>query len=232
VRELHASRRHRLVLHLPFLAGIAPVRWLGDRVVEAPEEEVAAIGRADVKAFVHGVLNRITGPDAVAGVQLASSGGGRGPAVAALLGLCLSGGAGTYCLATGGLPDPVRLVQRSEEPKHARKADARRTNARANKAPAAPTGAQADPPHRPVAIVTSEPDAQSKTEPRGGRRAMHEPDPRDEFGFEGVIGSAAPPPSSGASTATASSTTPASPSGGSSTPSSSPPPTSGGEFLP
>ena len=38
------------------------------------------------------------------------------PAVAALLSLCLGGGAGTYCVATGGLPDPVvRLVHRAGE---------------------------------------------------------------------------------------------------------------------
>ena len=36
VRELHASRRHRLAFHLPFVAGIAPTRWLGDRLADAP----------------------------------------------------------------------------------------------------------------------------------------------------------------------------------------------------
>ena len=94
VRELHASRRHRLAFHLPFVAGIAPARWLGDRLTDGPSP----------KPLFHGVLQRLPSPDLAAGVQLASSGGGRGPAVAALLGLCLSGGAGTYCLATGALP--------------------------------------------------------------------------------------------------------------------------------
>jgi RNA polymerase sigma factor (sigma-70 family) len=233
VRELHASRRHRLVLHLPFLAGVAPVRWLGDRVADGSPPET---GRGpDIRGLVHGVLNRFTGSDAVTSVQLASSGGGRGPAVAALLGLCLSGGAGTYCLATGALPDPVRLVQRGEEPKKARRAEAKRPSAHTNEpqAPAHLTGAQASPPHRPVAVVTREPEAQAKTRPADGKPA-HEPDPRDEFGFEGVTGGAAPAPSGSGSgsAATASSTTPASSSGGSSTPSSSRPPTSGGEFLP
>ena len=101
VRELHASRRHRLAFHLPFVAGIAPARWLGDRLTDGPSP----------KPLFHGVLQRLPSPDLAAGVQLASSGGGRGPAVAALLGLCLSGGAGTYCLATGALPDPTRLVR-------------------------------------------------------------------------------------------------------------------------
>jgi RNA polymerase sigma factor (sigma-70 family) len=233
VRELHASRRHRLVLHLPFLAGIAPVRWLGDRVVDAPPAES---GRGpDLKALAHGLLNRITGPDAVTSAQLASSGGGRGPAVAALLGLCISGGAGTYCLATGALPDPVRLVHRSDDSKKARKAAAGRSRARTDEPhrPSASTGSQAEPPRRPVAVATREPDARPKnTEPN--KKTKRSPDPRDEFGFELVSGSAEPASSgsSGGSTATASSSAAAPASGSGSTPSSSPPPTSGGEFLP
>jgi len=235
VRELHASRRHRLALHLPFLAGIAPVRWLRDRVVDSSEHQAAPVRAwSDLKEIAHGVLNRIGSPDAVAGVQLASSGGGRGPAVAALLGLCLSGGAGTYCIATGSLPDPVRLVDRGAETKHARNADGGQ-KPRRDPEPAGtvePPGSQSAPAHRPVAVATTTPSKPKSDTRKKPKRAS---DPRDEFGFEGVTGSAepAPAPSSGATTATASSAGSAtSSSGGDSTASASPPPTSGGEFLP
>jgi RNA polymerase sigma factor (sigma-70 family) len=236
VRELHASRRHRLALHLPFLAGVAPVRWLGHRVVGGSEERDTAVGSgADVRGFVHGVVNRVTGPDAVAGVQLASSGGGRGPAVAALLGLCLSGGAGTYCIATGGLPDPVRLVDRGADTRHVRKADAAQKTRR-DPEPAEPAASQTAPAHRPVAVATTTPQpTPTKTEPKARSKPKRSPDARDEFGFEGVTGSAEPPPASGGggTTATASSagSSPSPPTGGS-IPSSSSPPTSGGEFMP
>ena len=46
------------------LAGIAPLRWLGDRVVEPAGEPVAALGRGpDVKGVVHGVAGPVHQPD-------------------------------------------------------------------------------------------------------------------------------------------------------------------------
>ncbi len=36
VRELHRSRLHRLALHLPLVATIAPARWLADRFADDP----------------------------------------------------------------------------------------------------------------------------------------------------------------------------------------------------
>ena len=76
----------------------------------------------DLKASIHGLLNRLQGPDVATSVQMASGGGGRGPAVAALLGLCLGGGAGTYCLTSGAIPDPVRILrpEETEAPKRER----------------------------------------------------------------------------------------------------------------
>ena len=124
VRELHASRRHRALLYLPFVAGIAPARWLGGRVVDAHEPAASGAG-PDLKASIHGLLNRLQGPDVATSVQMASGGGGRGPAVAALLGLCLGGGAGTYCLTSGAIPDPVRIV-RPEETKAPKRERARK----------------------------------------------------------------------------------------------------------
>jgi RNA polymerase sigma factor (sigma-70 family) len=226
VRELHASRLHRLALHLPFVAGIAPARWLGDRVVDG-----SAPRGLDLKALAHGALNRFTGSDAATGVQLASTGGGgRGTAVAALVSLCLGSGAGTYCLATGGLPDPVGLVHRAEQPDPPpeKKEPTRRRAER----PAPTATPVAVPSPRPVATIAapaSQP-TQPRARPRKTRRT--EPtDPQHEFGFESATAdpsgaTAAPAPSAATATTSDSSPPPRS------TPSSSPPPTSGGEFLP
>jgi RNA polymerase sigma factor (sigma-70 family) len=43
VRDLHRSRLHRLALHLPLVAGVAPARWLGDRLREERGADVAAL---------------------------------------------------------------------------------------------------------------------------------------------------------------------------------------------
>jgi RNA polymerase sigma factor (sigma-70 family) len=242
VRELHASRRHRLALHLPFVAGIAPVRWLGDRV------EDGSPGRwPDVKGVAHGVLNRVTGGDAATSMQLASSGGGRGPAVAALLGLCLSGGAGTYCVATGVFPDPVRIVHDDGRGADQHRHKPARSSHERKRAPSAPT-----PTPIPVTVAsreptdTSTPSSPDRRQPEQRRKTKRadDADPADEFGFEGTTGS--PGGSSAASPTVATAATSAqsgspeggssapssTPSDGGSTPSSSPPPTSGGEFMP
>jgi RNA polymerase sigma factor (sigma-70 family) len=59
VRELHSSRRHRLALHVPWLAGVAPLRWLGDRIVDGSER---GPGRwSGARDLAHGVLHRVTG---------------------------------------------------------------------------------------------------------------------------------------------------------------------------
>jgi RNA polymerase sigma factor (sigma-70 family) len=68
----------------PAPGGVAPCGWLGDRVADGSGPR-----GVDVKALVHGAIHRVAGPDAATGMQLASSGGGRGTAVAALLSLCL-----------------------------------------------------------------------------------------------------------------------------------------------
>jgi hypothetical protein len=223
VRELHASRMHRLALHVPFLAGVLPVRWLGDRVVEG-----SAPRGPDLKAVVSGALHRITGSDAATSLQLASTGGGgRGPAVAALLSLCLGGGAGGYCLATGGVPDPTRLVQRAEPEEKPHVTPQRRRAERATPTPT-PTPVA---PRKPVATATAraEPVTPRKRQPESRTRAERA-DPQGEFGFESAAGGGGAPASGApaATTATtASSSPPSSPSQ-----SSSPPPTSGGEFLP
>jgi hypothetical protein len=238
VRELHSSRRHRLALHIPFLAGVAPLRWLGDRIVDGSER---GPGRwTGARDLAHGVLHRVTGSDAATSVQFASSGGGRGPAVAALLGLCLSGGAGTYCVATGVLPDPSRLVRNTKpQPDPPRKRASAQDEPKSDRRAAAPSPTAA-----PVTTeqATNESTASWRTrEPatKQKQKSANRSDPAPEFGFEGSTGtpgasgggSSASADESVATTATSSSPPPSS-SGGGSIPSSSPPPTSGGEFLP
>jgi RNA polymerase sigma factor (sigma-70 family) len=226
VRELHASRRHRLALHIPFLAGVAPVRWLGERLSDAPSS----------RPLLHGVLQRLSAPDAITSVQMASSGGGRGPAVAALVGLCLSGGAaGSYCIATGVLPDPTRIARDADESKKQRaKPKVKRASARAEPTAQPPTaevaGLTTRRPPAPTPTATAQPErAQPRREPRPARDTSN---PEQEFGFESSTGTAGAPAPAEPPTASAATTSPAPSSGGRSTPTSSPPPTSGGEFLP
>ncbi len=85
VRRLHGGRLARVAALLPFPG-------LLDRL----RTELAALA------------GRVSEP-LVAG---AASGGGRGTATAAIVAVCLGGaGAGTYCAATGTLPDPTALVR-------------------------------------------------------------------------------------------------------------------------
>lgn len=230
VRELHAARRHRLALHIPFLAGVAPLRWLGERLSD---------GAPTSRPLLHGLLQRFGSPDAIASVQMASSGGGRGPAVAALLGLCLSGGAaGSYCLATGVLPDPTRLVRDAGEERVRERAAVKprkRAAERAEPTPEPPVAAVSSVTTRrpPVATPTPEPARRAAPEPSRPRRERSSPE--QEFGFESAGassgGAAAPEPTAPAAT-TATTTPPPSGGGGTTTSSPPPPPTSGGEFLP
>jgi DNA-binding CsgD family transcriptional regulator len=220
VRELHASRRHRLALHIPLLAGAAPLRWLGERIPDGPPS----------RPLLQGLLQRVSASDAITSVQLASSGGGRGTVVAALVGLCLGGGAGTYCLTTGTFPDPTRLVQSSEEPRRPR-AERRRAARYEEPAAAAPATAEV------ANIVTRRPPAPTATptparpSPNPRDKSKRRSTPQPEFGFESTTesGSGAAPATP---IATPASKPPPPESGGGSTASSSPPPTSGGEFLP
>jgi RNA polymerase sigma factor (sigma-70 family) len=230
VRDLHASRLRRLALHLPFLAGVVPLRWLGERA--GGEAQPSAAG---LRGALHGALHRLTGPDAMTGAQLASGGGGRGTALAALLSLCVGGGAGTYCIATGGLPDPTRLVQRAEPREQPRKPQ-RRAERRAPAPTPTATPPAVEAPARPTVAPTTaragEPDDGARSRrPSSRRDKVKRADPQGEFGFESTAGGAAPaapasPPTASAATGTAPSPAPSAP------PVSSPPATSGGEFLP
>ena len=216
VRELVDSRRRRLILHLPLFAGAAPLRWLG------ADEPAGAVERgSSVKQALHGAVARFTSPDVATGVQLGSSGGGRGPAVAALLSLCLGGGAGTYCVATGGLPDPVvRLVHRSDDPGRERDKAKRRAAASRDERAAAPTPTPTPLPATPARPVSSAPEVASRTPEPSEAKVKAKPKrrsaPEEEFGFEGATGTPGLAGGSGGGAAPAStaSTAPSAPTGG------------------
>ncbi len=76
----------------------------------------------EFKAHVYGWFSRMQGTDVVATAQVAagSSGGGRIATLGAILGLCLSSvGAGTVCVVSGVLPNPLAGAS---APHHARSA--------------------------------------------------------------------------------------------------------------
>ena len=250
VRDLHRSRLHRLALHLPLVAGVAPARWLGDRLSDAPARVPLERG-ADVPALLdrgaaapsprgaggvwQQILARLHSSDLATGAQLASSGGGRGAAVATILGLCLgAGGAGTYCLSTGGLPDPERLLgARGARPRGGRPRRSGAPTPRAGSAPVTVAAASVRELKPAVATATPTPAPAPPRRARVQRRvtARRTPAPparepqQQEFSFENRA--AAPPApvavaaSAGAAPAArAPSATPA------------PPASGGGEFLP
>ena len=93
-----------------------------------------------LRAEAHQLLHRLLGSDVATGAQLsAGTGGGRGMGIAATFGVCVTGGAGTYCAVTGTLPDPVGIVQEHGEADRRERAEARaqarRAEARRRRAP-------------------------------------------------------------------------------------------------
>lgn len=78
----------------------------------------------ELKLHLQNLLHRLAGSDVATTVQLSSTtGGGRGVSIAAAIGICLSSvGAGTYCVATLVLPEPVAPERRAERPASVAKA--------------------------------------------------------------------------------------------------------------
>ncbi len=178
-----------------------------------------------LRAEAHQLLHRLLGSDVATGAQLsAGTGGGRGMGIAAILGVCVTGGAGTYCAVTGTLPDPVGIVQEHGEADRRERAEARaqarRAEARRRRAPrpAKDSTAYVIPRATPAPAVTPErrtrrtrrtstasrPARQATTPPSSTRSAPTAPSQpaKQEFGFEAGTASsgsaaAAPAPSSG-----------------------------------
>src|SRR4029079_5812052 len=143
------------------------------------------------------LLHRFHGSDVATGVQLTASGGGRGTALAALLSLCIGGGAGTYCLATGVLPDHTRVMRQRERPKPDKK-DVERTARDQRRSASASTNSPPDEEiRRPVGAVTPVPTGTPSAKPEKHKRRIRKrsaPTPQTEFGFEStaMAGGAAP----------------------------------------
>ena len=125
--------------------------------------------RLNLRGWLETALQRLQSSDVAMGIHLSSSGGGgRAGAIAALIGLCLSGGvAGTYCVTTVLLPDEKPVV-RAEPERKAKRAKRQREQARLKQLPnPASRAAQPTPTPRPVrhttppARKTPQPNAQS-----------------------------------------------------------------------
>ncbi len=189
VRELHLSRLRRASLFFPFFA--APeLPGVEDRllefantpprledVLEVPRgslDHEAAVGvfaklKQDVAAFFH----RAQASDVATGVQIAvSGGGGRIATVGAILGICLSGGAGvaTVCVVTGLVADPLGLIDRPAQREPERPRAQRPEPPRATPTPAprlvantpTPTPAPSPPPRRRRAAPSKDPSQGTK----------------------------------------------------------------------
>ncbi len=97
-------------------AGEAAVQPVAPSVAEAAGRMSSV--RINVRSWVEVALQRLQSSDLAMTVHATSSGGGgRIGAVAALIGVCVSGvGAGTYCVATALLPDPKPAIRAEAKP--------------------------------------------------------------------------------------------------------------------
>jgi RNA polymerase sigma factor (sigma-70 family) len=259
LRAMHVPLRKRVAALLPLGVVVEPLRRLtrGPSVdpptdlhpVAAPQIEAAAdklpaaIEHAErasrlpsPRPAFQALLHRIAHSDLVTTAQLASStGGGRTAAVAALIGVCLSGvGAGTYCVATALLPDPPIVKSDRPATKHASRPHRRTTTHRPTSVPATKPRTMA------VATVTAPPSPTRRTQKSNQNRksksssTSHKNSAAEhEFGFESLGGGGGGGGTS-STAATTTSKTSRSPSGGSRGGGSGGggSATSGGEFLP
>jgi RNA polymerase sigma factor (sigma-70 family) len=255
LKAMHVPLRKRVAALLPFGVAVEPLRRLvhrgsadpppdlhpmaAPRIEGAADKLPAALEHAErvtrlpsPRPAFQALLHRIAHSDLVTSAQLATStGGGRTAAVAALIGVCLSGvGAGTYCVATALLPDPP--IVKSERPatKNESRPHRRTATHRPTSAPAAKPRTLA------VATVTATPSPARRKQKAGSRSGSTSASskssaPEHEFGFESLVTGA---PSSSSQTAATTTTNPSKSSGGSRGGGSAGggTATSGGEFLP
>jgi RNA polymerase sigma factor (sigma-70 family) len=226
LRALHAPLRRRVAALLPLGPVVTPVEWAHRHLSEAPSvsappdpaahdptaalhplhvpnvEDAARVERLPrPRTLVHDLLHRIGGSDLATSVQaVAGLGGGRSAAVAALLGVCLSGlGAGTYCAATALLPDPP-VVTTQPKAKATSAAATHRPRARQQTASAPAAKPRMTLVATPVPTATRTPRPPSPPRHRSRTSSSSSPSSsasRQEFGFESATGS------SGTSTPTA-----------------------------
>jgi hypothetical protein len=252
---MHVPLRKRVAALLPFGVVVEPLRNLvhrgsaasppsdlhpiaalriegaADKLPVAIEHAERATRLPSPRPAFQALLHRIAHSDFVTSAQVAAgTGGGRTAAVAALIGVCLSGvGAGTYCVATALLPDPP--IVKSEQPatKSESRPHRRTTTHRPTSAPASKPRTMA------VATVSATPSPtrrkQSSSQQRTSGSTSKSSAPEREFGFES-LGTGTPSSSSQSAATTTSKPSKSSSGsrgGGSGGGGSA---TSGGEFLP
>jgi RNA polymerase sigma factor (sigma-70 family) len=195
VRDLHLSRLRRASLFWPIFVVLEPLRRSSPdarQSVEADDlvgpdvtaEELITpetIVRGDepshwlasVKQEIAALLHRMNASDVATGVHIAtSSGGGRIASLGAMLALCLgSVGAGTVCVVTGLVPDPIGVV-RGEAENEKRRRDPPRPRARqTDRTPPAPLLASEVIVARPAPTPTAAPSPPARGRDRPKRTA-------------------------------------------------------------
>jgi hypothetical protein len=263
LKALHVPLHRRVAALLPLGGIVEPLRWgreqvsRGGRAGEPGDLEPLHVSRIEdsldklpaatehasrvpsPRPAFQALMHRIASSDLATSVQVATStGGGRTAAVAALIGVCLSGvGAGTYCITTALLPDPP--VVKREQHASKRKPAPRRTHSSAT------TGSAPSAKPRTMAVATSTPTPtpahrQATTKKKAGSSKSSSPSSKSstaaaqqEFGFESVGssgsgGASSQPPATTTSNTSSGSRGGGSGGGGSGGGSA----TSGGEFLP
>jgi RNA polymerase sigma factor (sigma-70 family) len=256
LKALHVPLHRRVAALLPLGIVVEPLRWgrehlsrggssqppgdlepipitriegAADKLPVAVEHAERATRVPSPRPALQALLHRVTSSDLATSIQLATgTGGGRTAAIAALIGVCLSGvGAGTYCMATALLPDPPVVRTAHEDAK-------RKSSERHPRASRPATAPSAKP--RAMAVVTPPPTptpprrSQTPSRRRSGSSTAKTSTPQREFGFESLGsggGSTSRPAASTASSGSSSTT--GSRGGGSGGGGSA---TNGGEFLP
>ena len=188
VRELVDSRRHRLALHLPFVAGVAPLRWLGAgdpaELVERGVGRAAGAARRDSRGF--------TGPTWRPGSSSARAAAVAAPRSPPCSRSASAAARGPTAWRRAALPEPVvRLVHPRRDPRRGRGQAGRRPRRRARGArprrrrPPDDTPSRRDPSAPAAAGPGRAPAERPKPKPKPKRRAAPE---EEEFGFEGTTG--------------------------------------------
>ena len=175
VRDLHLSQLRRASLFWPAI-GVTADRDIPslETVLEIERPAPDPSWLASLKHELTGIVHRLNASDAATGIHLAtSSGGGRISALAAVVALCLSSlTAGTVCVVTGVIPDPLERLQadspRLVERKPARERERDRRASARDVAQRIEATALPQPPPRPV--TTPEPQAERQPAPREERR--------------------------------------------------------------